>query len=273
MPSILEAEYRYEDDRGELLFTVERYRPKLFRILDAAGRECETPPAETLYRWPQLRNSALGRQRIYVVEGEKDAESLSRLGGLIATTNPGGCHMGWRAAYSKILKGRDVVILPDCDGPGRRHAEKVRASLERVAASVVIVELPGLRPPQDVSDWIAMGGTTQMLDELVEEAQWRRWKSAQGTRRIPHTDGSYHSLVFSSPLAPLEKLLVLAAARHAKTSPAKPTASIVAGMTGIHPVTARKLAGRLRRAGVLGGKDGWRVQWAALANQARAGEA
>ena len=272
MPSEFVTDYPYEDERGRLLFTVERYRPKRFRILDAAGRECETPPAEALYRWPQLHGSALGRQRVYVVEGEKDAESLSRLGGLIATTNPGGCHMGWRAAYSKILKGRDVVILPDCDAPGRRHAEKVRASLERTAASVAIVELPGLRPPQDVSDWIEMGGTQQMLEELVEEAQWRQWKSARSGRRVPHTEGGFHSLVFSSPLTPLEKLLVLAVARHAKTSPAKLTSGIAAGMTGIHPVTVRKLAGRLRRAGVLGGKNGWSVQWAALANQARASE-
>jgi hypothetical protein len=272
MPSTFVTAYRYQNELGELLFTVERYRPKRFRILDAAGRECETPPAEALYRWPQLRNSAHSRQCVCVVEGEKDAESLSHLGGLIATTNPGGCRMGWRAAYSQVLKGRDVVILPDCDAPGRRHAEKVRASLERVAASVVIVELPGLRSPQDVSDWIAMGGTKQMLDELVEDAMWRRWRSAGKERRIPHTDGGFHSLVFSSPLAPLEKLLVLAAARHAKISPAKLTSGIVARMTGIHPVTARKLAGGLRRAGVLGGKDGWRVQWAALANQARSDE-
>jgi hypothetical protein len=48
------------------------------------------------------------------------------------------------ARVSEMLRGRAVIILPDRYGPGRKHAAPVAEALLNVAASVGILELPGL---------------------------------------------------------------------------------------------------------------------------------
>lgn len=119
-----------------------------------------------LYRLPEVLAAIQSGQTVFLVEGEKDVESLRSLG-LIATTNPGGANK-WRPEYSETLRGAQVVILPDKDKPGREHAEQVARSLHRIAASVKVVELPG--DGKDVADWISAGGQKETLQELVDQA-------------------------------------------------------------------------------------------------------
>src|SRR5262249_38352513 len=69
------------------------------------------------------------------------------------------------------LRGRHVVLLPDNDDPGRAHMEAARQSLTGIAASVTVVELPGLDEGGDLSDWIAAGGTKLALLKLVKAAR------------------------------------------------------------------------------------------------------
>jgi putative DNA primase/helicase len=89
--------------------------------------------------------------------------------GLLATCNPMGVGK-WRPEYSELLRGRSVVILPDNDEPGRKHAAAVAADLLRVAASVGIVELPGLPTKGDFTDWRNAGGTFERFRELTAGA-------------------------------------------------------------------------------------------------------
>ena len=113
-----------------------------------------------LYRLPELL-AADPSETVYVVEGEKDVETL-RASELVATTNPGGA-LKWRSEYSAALRGRHVAILSDHDDVGRLHAEQVARALSGVAASVRVVDLPGLAEHGDVSDWLATG---HAIDEL-----------------------------------------------------------------------------------------------------------
>src|SRR6516164_4926592 len=76
----------------------------------------------------------------------------------------------WRDEYSKHLKGANVVILPDNDEPGRKHAEQVTKSLTGIAASVRTIELPSLPQAGDPYDWIQSGGTVEKLWALTEAA-------------------------------------------------------------------------------------------------------
>jgi len=99
------------------------------------------------------------------VEGERDADNLARLG-VAATTNPGGAGK-WRPEYSEPLRDRDVVILPDNDEPGRKHAQQVEQRLKGIAASVRSVRIPGLPEKGDVSDYLAEGGTVEELRAIV----------------------------------------------------------------------------------------------------------
>jgi hypothetical protein len=119
------------------------------------------------YRLPELLRAKPGRT-VFVAEGEKDVDALAELG-LVATCNAMGAGK-WRPEYSDHLAGRPVVILPDNDQPGRDHAQQVARSLQGKAASVKVLELPGLPEKGDVSDWISSGGTVAALKMLVKEA-------------------------------------------------------------------------------------------------------
>jgi putative DNA primase/helicase len=103
---------------------------------------------------------------VYICEGEEDVNRLRDLG-LASTTNSGGAGK-WADEFSEHLRGRNVVILPDHDEPGRRHAQQVAQSLQGKAASVKVLELSGLPDKGDVSDWVDAGGTAE---ELVSFAQ------------------------------------------------------------------------------------------------------
>src|SRR5262249_45444897 len=74
------------------------------------------------------------------------------------------------AALACWFAGKHVAILPDFDEPGRDHALKVAELLSPVATSVRIVELPGLPPKGDVSDWLNAGGTPEQLREMIGKA-------------------------------------------------------------------------------------------------------
>jgi putative DNA primase/helicase len=104
------------------------------------------------YRLPELRQGVALREKIFVVEGEKDADRLTDVG-MYATTSPLGAEK-WRSEYNPHFAGADVIIPPDNDDAGRKHAEQVARALSGVAGSVRLLELPGLPPKGDVSDWL-----------------------------------------------------------------------------------------------------------------------
>jgi hypothetical protein len=116
-------------------------------------------------------------QLVFIVEGEKDADRLASLG-FVAATNAGGAGK-WRDEFSGFLRGRNVVIIPDNDESGREHAAKVARSLQGVAASVRVLELPNLPPKGDVSDWLDAGG---VVEELLVLAGSASQFDAEGSR-------------------------------------------------------------------------------------------
>lgn len=162
------AAYDYRDETGQVLYQVIRYDPKGFaQRRPAGGGRWEWSllgVRRVVYRLPELLAAPLSTP-VYITEGEKDAEALGALG-LVATTNAGGAGK-WLAAYAEAFRGRPVVILPDNDQAGREHAQAVARALKAVVASLVIVELPGLAPKGDVSDWLAAGGTGEALARLA----------------------------------------------------------------------------------------------------------
>jgi hypothetical protein len=114
------------------------------------------------YRLPEL----LAADKVYIVEGEKDADRLAKCG-LVATTCSEGAGKWW-PELNKHFKSKHVVMLPDNDAPGKAHAEQVATNLHGVAASVRIVELPGLAHKEDVSDWLDAGNLWQNITMLAE---------------------------------------------------------------------------------------------------------
>jgi putative DNA primase/helicase len=118
------------------------------------------------YRAAELRKAVAAGYVIQVVEGEAKADLLWQWN-IPATCCAGGAEK-WRPEHSAFLRGANVVILPDHDVAGRKHMDVVGASLRGIAASVRVLELPGLPPKGDVKDWAAAGHTADELCRLVE---------------------------------------------------------------------------------------------------------
>jgi hypothetical protein len=169
------AEYPYHNAAGELVRVVERLEPKSFRQKRPDGRGGwswnlgDTP--RVLYRLPGLQ----GQARVYVVEGEKDADRLANLG-LTATCNAMGAGK-WTETYTAQLVAagvREVVVLQDNDTAGVAHARDVARSCQVAGLDVKMPRLPGWPPVrdkkgEDVSDWLDAEHTVDELATLVDQ--------------------------------------------------------------------------------------------------------
>lgn len=109
---------------------------------------------------------------IIVLEGEKDANTAWAQG-FIATSNPDGA-MKWRDHFNDHFEGRHVVVVADNDEKGRKHAAAVARSLVPVAASVKIIDLPGLEKNGDFTDWIEAGNDRDKFQSLIAATRAER---------------------------------------------------------------------------------------------------
>lgn len=109
------------------------------------------------------------RDTIIVVEGEKCADAVAKLG-LLSTTNHGGAG-NWKPDLNHWFTDRTIVIIPDNDEAGQNHANKVANELYPVARKVGILSLPDLGPKGDIVDWIKAGGTRDDLLALIKLLQ------------------------------------------------------------------------------------------------------
>lgn len=161
------AEYRYEDEHGDLVHAATRCDHKCFaqwrpdptaksgrrwKLNDDQGnRLVRLVP----YRLPQILSAIAMEQVIWIAEGEKDVHALVDRG-LQATCNAAGAGK-WATEHARHLQGADVTVVADRDEPGRRHAELVVDTLRGVARSVYVVQA---RHGKDAFDHFAGGGTS-----------------------------------------------------------------------------------------------------------------
>jgi len=162
----IEKTYDYTDADGNLIHQTVRMNPKKFWQRRPGENDEEwiwnLDGIDTvLYNLPKVIKAS----EVLIVEGEKDVDNLAELG-FIATTCPMGAK-AWRPEYNESLKGKDIVLIPDNDIPGREHIAKIGASLKGMVKSLKLLELPGLPSKGgDVSDFIA---TFDDKDDAVEK--------------------------------------------------------------------------------------------------------
>lgn len=167
----LSKAYDYIDEDGVLRYQVCRMEPKDFRqrrpAPDGNGWDWSVKGLVPLpYRLPDLLANPTAT--VLIVEGEKDADAIASLN-LVATCNSGGAGK-WPAEISQWFTGRKIVIIPDNDTAGRKHAQLVASELYSKAQSIRILTLPVTAEKQDVSDWLSSGGTRDQLIELCRAA-------------------------------------------------------------------------------------------------------
>lgn len=160
------ATYDYTDERGELLYQVVRFEPKSFaqRYPDGHGGWIwKKHQRQVLYRLREVLEAPI----VFIVEGEKDVETL-RDWGFVATTNAGGARAPWLPEFTAALAGREVNLIPDSDSPGWERVKAIaRALLGRAARIRIFNEIPE-SGAKDITEWFERGHSECEFIALLE---------------------------------------------------------------------------------------------------------
>ncbi len=157
-----DAIHQYHDNEGNIIYVrlrmVNTNGDKWIRPLsrDDAGnwtqlKEPQFPNGKPLYNLHLLAKEP--DKTVFIVEGEKCADALTKLG-LLATTSGGATSA--KDANWQILAGREVTLWPDNDDAGLQYANDVTAKLTRLA-TVNQIDIVALNLPAkgDCYDWLA----------------------------------------------------------------------------------------------------------------------
>lgn len=184
----LVTEYPYRDPEGHYLYSKLRYenkdiRDKTFVVGRVINNELEYGRGganPTLYNLPELEKAIKNRKTIYYCEGEKDVETLRRLG---ITAVSAGSVGDWKSDYAAYFIGaEEVVIIADRDEPGKQLAEEVSRDLKGIVYKQKVITPSGSNHG-DVTDYLTEeGGTRESLFELVKDSipVFARWVDDKG---------------------------------------------------------------------------------------------
>lgn len=231
--------YDYVDEDGAVLYQVLRIPTdnggKTFRQRqpDASARSGwkwnMDGARRVLYRLPEVLSAKTAGDIIYVVEGEKDVETLRRHGE-IATTSPMGAGK-WSEAYTQTLAGANVVIIPDADATGRAHARSIREALMEAGCSVSMRET--MTGTKDITEHFAKGGDISTLVETAPEGEQTRETYGADILEVITRTVREESFVIPNVLAKGDRLLLTAFEGHGKSTLMRQLATMVA--SGVHP--------------------------------------
>lgn len=237
--------YDYTDEDGEILFQVLRVPMpdggKTFRqrhpdaSMKSGWKWNMENVRRVLYNLPEVLAAKAEGRIIFVVEGEKDAETL-RSRGEVATTSPMGAGK-WQEEFTQVLSACNVIIIADADTPGRNHAREIREQLVAVGSVCAVMEaMPGCK---DVTDHFNRGGTMDTLIETIppEEVE----KDSFGMDILDAIEREIKPATFVIPgvLAQGDRLLLTGFEGHGKSTFCRQIAVQVAA--GIHPWTGREI--------------------------------
>lgn len=164
--------YDFVDENRQLLFQKVRYvdetGKKSFSQRKPDGRNGwvyalgDTP--KVLYNLPEVLEAKKNGIPIWVVEGEKDANTLMDMG-IVATTMPGGAGK-WLDIHTEALAGAVVEVIADNDDVGLKHAREVAQELRQAGCSAQAWVCPNHK---DITDHVSAGGSIDELLPLGEE--------------------------------------------------------------------------------------------------------
>jgi hypothetical protein len=220
---VAEVEYLYRGLDGAELF-----RKVRFGLFDAAGTRVgkefgyayqtaeqrsgsphwwtrsKPPGADAVpFGLPELMDAVIDGQRVYLVEGEKDALAVGAAWGRMATT----CHQGaavgyadaqlaWLARFDALRDNAcergEIRIVADRDPTGYHHAYRTYRQVLAVArwdpAHVSVLLPQPEHAGADVSDHI--GAAWNEEDLVVADLRWLRTQAAQWSASVSLAGGA-----------------------------------------------------------------------------------
>ena len=206
-----EALHTYTDMEGDPLYwrirlkhpTLGKYiRPMVliegkYEIKEPQYQHGEKP----LYHLQQLARDT--DKVVFIVEGEKCADSLNKLG-LLATTSGGADSI--RATNFEILANRNVIIWPDNDSAGKKWQFDLFNKLQPLKCSIKLIDVDALNllAKGDCVDWLAdfeqLNNRKATIDDFYALPQIEGLKQTSKSEslqdgKVSATTESYHATV------------------------------------------------------------------------------
>lgn len=168
--------YDYCDEQGNLLFQKLRYihedgsksfmhrRPDPDKPGDYLFNLTDT--RKVLYRLPELLKAIEQNETVWLVEGEKDADTMFDKVQQVATTSTNGAG-SWSPDYTIVLaSAKEVLIIADNDDVGKAHAIRVRDEINAAGGTASVWVS---KHAKDVTDHVEAGYelTVEHMDELA----------------------------------------------------------------------------------------------------------
>jgi len=182
--------WNYLDTDGSPVFDIMRFHCKWddgeettkdFKVKywDDNGKEIWKKPLSIVpYNLPDILQNDI----IYIVEGEKDADTLISHG-LCGTTAPFGAGK-WPddKIFNEYFEGKEIIIFPDNDPPGEKHGDQVAETIQFYCKNtkIKIINLPGNIEKGDVTDWLGSGHSILEMDEIVAATPYIDEKKTDG---------------------------------------------------------------------------------------------
>lgn len=172
----IEAVYNYVSYiNGEYAFTKIRMQDKrmIYGVLcngrftyGLGGRHRKD--LKSVYGDLKALNKAIAENNpVFIPEGEKDADTLTKRGYTALTYGGSG---DWQSEFATLFKGAEVYILADNDEPGRKVANTILSDLKGIAKSAkIIVPVPDILKA-DISDYFAAGHGKEEFEKLIQSA-------------------------------------------------------------------------------------------------------
>lgn len=157
----IEAIYDYKDKNSVYLYSKVRFEEKEI-VYMRINRKKDTyeygagDREKTLYNLPAVIKAIKDGFTVYITEGEKDVDTLTRIG-LVATT--AGSVSDWKKEYAKYFTGAKVIILPDNDEVGLQLKDRIIKDLRNYAHFVKSV----------ITSHMHKGDVTDYLEEHTKE--------------------------------------------------------------------------------------------------------
>ena len=172
-PSLLKVKYRSLTDHSKKDLRTYKVidNGEYFKaVTKATGGDYE----HTIYNYPRVKKAIEnGKNNIFIVEGEKDAETLNKLG-LVATTI---YSKKWQENYTKQLRGTNIYFIGDTGKAGEEFKKFIWKNVKDIVISFNVVTLPGIEKlgdNADVTDWLEAKHTKEELFIAIKDA-WD-WK-------------------------------------------------------------------------------------------------
>ncbi len=196
------ARYDYTDESGAFISQKTRFSDKSFSWSHKEngkwwrGRKGDP----VLYNLPAVAGSGF----LYIVEGEKDVETL-KAAGIPAVCGADGAGPGkWLPQYTEALRGKRVAVIQDNDDIGKAFAAETANALHGVAESVRVLDLTRIWPelPEhgdttDITERI-LDGATEIVNLAMHTEEWIPQKGAEpipeffdGKRFLHNVMGDY----------------------------------------------------------------------------------